>query len=205
MEVIQNLPPITKVYLGLCVALVSAVYLDLVTVYSLYLNWNLVLFHHQYWRLLTNLLFFDFFGLNFIIRLYFSIRYSEQLEGFSFRGSAKEYLVMWLFAAGGLTFFHAIVTYTNLFIRIPFIAPHLSFFIVIIWTKFNPDILLSILGLVTLRAPYFPYVLMILPLLYGDYEGFFIDFAVIFLAHLYFFLHDVYPLYSGRYLLSTRR
>jgi len=74
--------------------------------------------------------------------------------------------------------------------------------VVYVWSRRNPNVRMSFLGLFTFNAPYLPYVIVGIEGLLGQSLSIF-DILGIMIGHLYFFLEDVYPKYSGRRLLRT--
>jgi hypothetical protein len=55
--------------------------------------------HHttKIWRLFTNFLFYDYFGLNFFFHMFFVIRHCQMLEETSFRGRTGDFAYLWVF------------------------------------------------------------------------------------------------------------
>lgn len=82
-----------------------------------------------------------------------------------------------------------------------FLAPSLAFMVVYIWSKRNPEVTLSFLGLFNFNAPYLPWVILGFGLLLGQSPIY--DLLGIVVGHIYYFLEDVYPVTSGRHLLKT--
>lgn len=66
-----SLPRVTRAYLTAIVATTLALYLELVSLLLLYLNFGLVYDRFEIWRLVTNFLFFGHFGLGFFFHLTF--------------------------------------------------------------------------------------------------------------------------------------
>ncbi|QQP50656.1 Derlin [Caligus rogercresseyi] len=63
--------------------------------------------------------------------------------------------------------------------------------IVYIWSRRNPHFRISILGLVTIQAPYQPFVLLAIFFLTGHSIA--VDLLGIFAGHVYYFLEDIFP------------
>lgn len=86
--------------------------------------------------------------------------------------------------------------------RIMFLAPSLSFMIVYVWSKRNPNAILALFGLFQFSAPYLPWVLLVIGLLLDQSPVY--DILGIFVGHVYFFFEDVYPKYRpNRRVLKT--
>lgn len=82
-----------------------------------------------------------------------------------------------------------------------FLAPSLAFMTVYIWSRRNPDTLMSFLGLFPFYAPWLPWVILGFGMLLGQSPVF--DLLGIFVGHVYYFFCDVYPKITGRYILKT--
>jgi len=197
----RQIPIITKVYMTACVATSLAVYLDFVSPFDLYLNYPVIFRNWELWRILTNFFFFDYFGFNFFLHMYFFYRHSRMLEESSFRGRTADYLFMWLFGAILLLIIDFIFYYSPWFPRIMFLAPSLAFMVLYVWSKRNPHVSMSFLGLFTFTAPYLPWVILGFGMMLGQNPVF--DALGIVIGHIYYFLEDVYPQTSGRRLLKT--
>ena len=73
---------------------------------------------------------------------------------------------------------------------------------VYVWSRRNPFVRLSILGLFTVTAPYLPWVLFgFAALLHNTFP--LIDAMGILVGHVYFFLQDIYPATYGQRVLKT--
>ena len=78
----------------------------------------------------------------------------------------------------------------------PFLGHPLSSTLVYIWSRRNPDTLMSFLGLLVFRAPYLPWVLMgISFVLHGTVPR--DEFMGVVIGHVWYFFNDVYPPLHG--------
>ncbi|KAJ1907422.1 hypothetical protein IWQ60_011869, partial [Tieghemiomyces parasiticus] len=75
----------------------------------------------------------------------------------------------------------------------PFLAPALSFTVIYVWSRRNPNVQLNLMGLFTFRAPYFPLVMLGLSYLLNN-ELPVQNVCGLVVGHLYYFLEDVWPL-----------
>ncbi|KAJ3131396.1 hypothetical protein HK101_004724, partial [Irineochytrium annulatum] len=122
--------------------------------------------------------------------MFFTVRYARMLEEGSFRGRTTDFL--WLFILAAL----AIVTLTPLVTTrsttVPFLSSPLTFMLVYIWSRRNPHIRMSFLGLFTFTAPYLPWVLLGFTMVLNSTwpTGDLLGMAV---GHVYYFLDDVWP------------
>ncbi|CAK0904632.1 unnamed protein product [Prorocentrum cordatum] len=71
----QQLPPVTLSLGVASVTLMCLCSLEVITPLDLYLNWNLVLYEMQLWRLVTCFLFFGDFGLAFFWNIHVLMHY----------------------------------------------------------------------------------------------------------------------------------
>jgi Derlin-2/3 len=191
----KNVPVITRAYMTGCILTTVAVQFEWVTPLVLYLNWNLV-FQSQFWRLLTNFFFFDYFGLNFLFHMFFFLRHSRLLEEGSFRGRTGDFLYMWLFGAVFLLVIDFIFAP-----KVMFLAPSLAFMVVYVWSRRSENVRMSFLGFFTFTAPHLPWVILGFGVLLGQSPVY--DLLGICVGHLYYFLEDVYPKIRNRRLLKT--
>eukprot|EP01114_Cavostelium_apophysatum_P015820 TRINITY_DN4394_c0_g1_i1.p1 TRINITY_DN4394_c0_g1~~TRINITY_DN4394_c0_g1_i1.p1 ORF type:complete len:244 (-),score=21.19 TRINITY_DN4394_c0_g1_i1:89-820(-) len=200
----KGMPVITRSFMTGCFLTSLAVYLDLVSPMALYLNFPRITQHMELWRLVTNFFFFDTFGLNFVFHMFFMVRHSKLLEEGSFRGRTGDFLFLYIFGSVLLL----IIDYL-LFIGpagLPkmtamFLAPSLAFVVVYVWSRRNPHVQLSFLGLFNFNAPYLPWVIIGFALLLNHSPT--ADILGVIVGHIYYFLEDVYPQTTGRRLLKT--
>jgi Derlin-2/3 len=87
------------------------------------------------------------------------------------------------------------------FARILFLSNSLTFMMVYVWSKHNPFIHMSFLGLFTFTAAYLPWVLLGFSILVGSSTW--VDLLGMIAGHVYYFLEDVYPRMTGRRPLKT--
>merc|ERR1712217_811451 len=74
--------------------------LDVLSPFSLYLNWQLIIYELQLWRLVTCFLFFGTFGLPFFWNTYVLVFYCSSLEDVAFHSKSADFLWMLLCSAG---------------------------------------------------------------------------------------------------------
>lgn len=138
----------------------------------------------QLWRLVTNFLFFGNFGIDFLLHMYFLIRYCRSLEEGNFSGRSADFLFCLLF---GMTLLMALAP----FIHLMFFGSSLTFMLVYLWGRRNPHMQVSLMGLLHFQAPYLPWVLLAFSFLLGhDVTS---DGLGIVVGHLFYYLKDVWP------------
>lgn len=190
------MPPVTRSYICLSVMTTGAVALDIITPLKLYLNWGLVLDKAHVWRLFTTFMFFGNFSLDFLFHMFFLYRYCKMLETNAFRGRTADFLYMLLF--GG-----ALLLLLSPLTSIDFLGPSLTFMMVYVWGRRNARQIVSFLGMLSFRAPYLPWVLLLFSFVLGSSPT--MDMLGILAGHVYYYLADVYPAMTGVSLLKTPR
>ncbi|OUM67775.1 hypothetical protein PIROE2DRAFT_34108, partial [Piromyces sp. E2] len=73
-----------------------------------------------------------------------------------------------------------------------FLSTPLTFMLVYIWSRRNPQVRMSFLGILNFNAPYLPWVLLGFTILLNNIwpTG---DILGLIIGHVYYFLEDVYP------------
>ncbi|KAE9594671.1 hypothetical protein Lal_00037410 [Lupinus albus] len=201
----KQMPVITRSYLTAAVVTSIGCSLDIISPYHLYLNPRLVVKQYQYWRLVTNFLYFRKIDLDFLFHMFFLARYCKLLEENSFRGRAYDFLYMLLFGATvltGIVLLGGMIPYlSESFGKIIFLSNSLTFMMVYVWSRQNPFIHMNFLGLFTFTAAYLPWVLLGFSVLVG--ASAWVDLLGMIAGHAYYFLEDVYPRMTGRRPLKT--
>lgn len=87
------------------------------------------------------------------------------------------------------------------FVNVQFLGASLTYMMVYVWSRRNPHVQLSFLGLFNFTAPYLPWVLLGFSFMLGSNP--IVDILGMIAGHLYYYLEDVYPIMSGRRLLAT--
>ncbi|KAG6524004.1 hypothetical protein ZIOFF_013893 [Zingiber officinale] len=123
-------------------------------------------------------------------------RYGVQLERGPFDRRAADFLWMMLFGAFILLVLSAIP-----FFRFRFLGTSMVFMLVYVWSREFRTAQINIYGLVSLRAFYLPWALLMLDVIFGD--PLMPDLLGIFAGHVYYFLAVLHPLATGRNLLKT--
>lgn len=159
--------------------------LDLVSPFSLYLNWSLILGKGEIWRLVSCFLFFGEFGLHFFWNLYMLMFYCASLESEAFKGRPADF-VWFLMATGSIILALSYVFGTGIF----FGGAMLNV-MTYVWSRKNPHARMGVLFF-AVDAPYLPWVLCGLSLLIG--WGLADHLYGIAAGHIYYFFEEIYPL-----------
>jgi Derlin-2/3 len=165
--------------------------------YSLIHDWSMIIWpKFQLWRVFTPL-FCSGFGIQLLFTCYFRYQCMHQLEL-----SASAYMYKPADLVFFLIFSTAMFNLVNTFIPLLVFEEALTMAIVYIWSQFFKDNIVTFLFGMRFPAPYFPWVLLLMDLLYeksliGSIVG-------LLVGHLYYFLYTIYPSTSGRSsILST--
>ncbi|MCL7035775.1 hypothetical protein MKW94_016845, partial [Papaver nudicaule] len=113
-------------------------------------------------------------NLDFLFHMFFLARYCKLLEENSFRGRTADFFYMLLFGATvltGIVLVGGMIPYiSESFAKILFLSNSLTFMMVYVWSKQNPFIHMSFLGIFTFTAAYLPWVLLGFSVLVALYD-----------------------------------
>lgn len=185
-----EMPLITRCWTTGVVLTSVLVQCRVISPYNLFYSVRVVFNKGQYWRILGTFFYFGPLNLDLVFHLFFLQRYSRLLEESSGRSPAR-FSWLLLFAAGMLLIMAPIFS-------IAFLGSALSSVLVYIWSRRNPDTMLSFLGLMTFRAPWLPLVLMgfaftvhgVIP---KD------EICGLVVGHLWYYFNDIYPPTHGNH------
>ncbi|KAJ7525779.1 hypothetical protein O6H91_17G066100 [Diphasiastrum complanatum] len=200
----KQMPIITRSYLTLSVLTTVCCALEVISPFNVYLNPTRVIKHYEIWRLITNFLYFGRLDLDFLFHMFFLGRYCKLLEETSFRGRTADFFFMLIFGGSFLTLVVIcgdLSSFAAPFADILFLSNSLTFMMVYVWSKRNPFVHMSFLGLFSFTAPYLPWVLLGFSIMVGSSPW--VDLLGMAAGHVYYFLEDVYPLMTGRRVLKT--
>lgn len=199
-----SMAPVTRGYMTLVVLTTIAVEFGLVNPASLLLNWKLIFYRFEIWRVVTCFIFFGGFGLGFLFQVYFLVKYSGMMEadpfpsgGGSHQGTTADYFFM--LVVGALVMF--LVT---IFFPMPVLGSCMVFMIIYTWSRRNPQQPMSFFGF-KFAGIYTPWVLVAFHVLVGHSPV--PDLIGIAAGHVYYFVQEVLPVadtpLKGRRLLHT--
>eukprot|EP00940_MAST-03C_sp_MAST-3C-sp2_P001190 g1190.t1 len=180
----KEIPIVSRIYLTLSFVTTAACALDLVSPFSLYFNYKLIVDKGEIWRLFTNFFFFGMFSVDFLFHMYFLVRYSRLLEDGYFRGRTADFVFMLLIGS-------VVMLTLAPFINVQFLGSSLTFMMVYVWGQRNPLVRMSFLGLFPFTAPYLPWVLFSFSVMLGNSAT--IDLVGIAVGHFYFYLDEILP------------
>lgn len=190
-----TMPVVTRAYLVGCTAMTLFTMIHVLKPVSLFLSFSAVLPPHwQVWRLLTNFVFFDStFSLSWFFHMYFFVRHSAALERESFADRTADFAWLWATCSVFLAAINAALFYIPVTAHLaqPFLGPSLTFAVVYIWSRRNPDVMMSFFGLFVFAAPYLPWVLILFGAMLGHNPIH--DVLGLIAGHVYYYFEDVLP------------
>mmetsp|Transcript_40658 Transcript_40658/g.96552 ORF Transcript_40658/g.96552 Transcript_40658/m.96552 type:complete len:264 (-) Transcript_40658:623-1414(-) len=184
-----EIPIITRCYFTISVVTTLACYFDLISPFTLYLNYRLIWEKMEVWRIFSNFFFFGMPSLDFVFHMYFLVRYCRWLEETSFRGKPSDMFTMILFGASLML---VIAPFSSVF----FLGHSLTFMMVYVWSRRN-DHRMNFMGFFFFNAPYLPWVLLVFSMILGASPV--VDLVGIIVGHLYYYLEDIVPRMPGRF------
>ncbi|CAK9008866.1 unnamed protein product [Durusdinium trenchii] len=185
VAVIGHQPPVTRCLLFASASLMVLCTLEILSPFTLYLNWQLIIYELQLWRLVTCFLFLGTFSLPYCWNTWVLVHYCSSLEDVAFHQKSADFLWMLICGAG------MILALTYFFGNTYFVSGALIDLMTYVWGRRNSTAQMQVLFF-TVRAPYLPWVLSWISLLMGgNIQDHLLGIAV---GHTYFFFEDVYPL-----------
>ncbi|GMG14380.1 hypothetical protein B5S33_g2293 [[Candida] boidinii] len=192
LQWIMEIPPVTR---SLAIGIIGASILQSVNYISksdCYYSYENVFKKGQYFRLITSLLYTGELNWDLFINLYVLVRNSSSLEQ-SFLNS-RDYL--WLI---GIIYILLII-YSSFIFNLKLFSSPLKLTLVYIWSKRNPNIEISIMGILNFKLVYLPFVMIIFSQLtsFGiagmDYsKELKSELSGIIIGHILIFFYDIYP------------
>lgn len=194
-EWFRKLPPITRTYLVAAVTTTFLVQFKIVSAYLLYLDFNLIFYKFNFWRLITCFLFFGTFSLPFIFTMVMLVQNFRSAETQYFSGSRgmAEFIHLLLFGMIGTYLIHAFWS------PLPFPGDVLMFLVMYVWSRKQPMSGTVIYGFM-FKAWHVPFLFLAFNYLLGasPYQSI----VGILLGHLYHFMTDIVPLRYKRNVLT---
>jgi len=189
----NSIPLVTRYHLagGLSATLLFA--LGMTSPMNWVLNYQLVWSRFQVWRLLTNHLIMGK-GFSLLIRLLHLFKYGGELERGTFQENSVEYSFFLFFGI----MIETICGYMMGLSVLSFATIHM---IMYVWARNHPNDQVSLMGVLTLKAPFLPWAFVVLTVIMGGDP--ILDLLGIFAGHVYWFLTDVLPKTHNIRLLKT--
>ncbi|KAL7418148.1 Derlin [Mrakia frigida] len=184
---VREIPPITRAWVGLCIASSIAVQCKIVAPLHLYFSWKSTFGKMELWRPISTFIYFGPLSMEFLIHLFFIMRYSRLLEENSYANRRADFLWLLIVCSAMLLLISPLFT-------VPFLSGSLAFALVYIWSRRNPSVQMSLMGVITLRAPYLPLALVgVSWAMYNDWRSAVADGMGCVVGHIWYFGMDVWP------------
>jgi len=179
MDEIRKIPPVTRTLVASTIAVSFPVILQIVSPYKILFVWQLVK-KGQLWRIPSSF-FFGGSGFAFIFDLMMLYRGSDALESIWYSRRSADYAWQLFLASTAIlglniplgTFVH----YRALLTCITYLT-----------SRLNPDAPVSILGLLTVKAMYFPAALLAMDLIQAGPQATIVSLTGVLVGHLWYML-----------------
>eukprot|EP00182_Erythrolobus_australicus_P003664 CAMPEP_0185829736 /NCGR_PEP_ID=MMETSP1353-20130828/421_1 /TAXON_ID=1077150 /ORGANISM="Erythrolobus australicus, Strain CCMP3124" /LENGTH=273 /DNA_ID=CAMNT_0028527557 /DNA_START=161 /DNA_END=982 /DNA_ORIENTATION=- len=193
----MSIPHVTRNLVAASAVVTLGSQLGLFPVHSVLLLWPKIFGQLQIWRLVFSFLFMGPLGFHLIFMAAIFYRHSKMLEQGEFLSNAADYV-----------WFLLIVTMVALplafFLKLLYMGPALVFAMLQLWSRRNANQMVSIYGLITFPALYYPYALLAVNMVLTGGAIDWIGLSGIVAGHVYYFLDTVYPAMPGkRRVIST--
>ncbi|KAG8946801.1 hypothetical protein FRC04_011457 [Tulasnella sp. 424] len=179
MDEIRKIPPVTRTLVAATVGISVPVMLQLVSGYRILFVWKLVK-GGQVWRIPTSF-FFGGSGFAFLFDLVMLYRNSEQLETAWYPRRSADY-------AYQLGLASAVILALNIPLETFVHYRALLSCITYLSTRLSPDTPMSIFGLITIKALYFPFALVALDLIQAGPAAAMISLTGVVAGHIWYML-----------------
>jgi len=190
----KELPIVTKWLFALSFGLTLVANFGLINPIFLILDFHKVFYNFEIWRLFTAFLFHGRLGFPFLIHMVFLVQYGKSLEQTMFFGKTADYV--YFLGVGSL-----LLLVIAFFLNLPILGMSLIMMIIYLWSRKNPNVVMSFMFGIRFQSFYFPWVLVIFNVLLGGFP--LSELMGIIVGHVYFFLEDIYPATGGPRLLKT--
>jgi len=121
------------------------------------------------------------------------------------RGRTSDFVFLYLFGAVSLLVLDFGFWWTGILNAPLILGPSLSFMVLYVWARRNPDVRMNFLGFFTFNAPYLPYVIIGLEFMLGQHWSVYDLFGIV-VGHVYWYIMHSYPDRMNREpLLKTPR
>ncbi|KAF2404423.1 DER1-domain-containing protein [Trichodelitschia bisporula] len=178
-----EMPLLTRWWTSSAIACAVLVQCRILSPFNLFYSYRAVM-KGQYWRLFTPFIYFGPLSLDLLFHVFFLARYSRLIEESSGRSPAH-YSYMLAFAAAFLLCLAPLFSIT-------FLGSAASSTMVYVWSRRNPDTLLSFFGLLVFRAPWLPWVLMAVSVaMHGIIPR--DEICGVVVGHVWYYFNDIYP------------
>ncbi|KAI5171398.1 Derlin-2/3 [Nematocida sp. LUAm3] len=188
----KAIPIISRVFFTLSISLTLLTYLDIISPYTLIYSWEHMK-RMELWRALTTFFYWGPATLDVFIHQFFMLKYCVMLEESC--SDPSDFLYM-------LSFGMSLIFLMGNLLGMPKMSNSLSTYIIYVWSKKNPLIIVQYMGVFNIPAYYIPCIMFLFSLIVekklpqSDLVG-------ILSGHIYFYLKNVYSKSTGTDPLRT--
>ncbi|KAJ1834790.1 hypothetical protein LPJ63_001675 [Coemansia sp. RSA 2711] len=180
-----QLPPFTRIYTTGIVLLTLALQMEWVTPFQLFYTYHTTFVQGEYWRLATSFLFLGGFSLDWVLNVYFIVRYCRDLEEGSYLNRPADFVWMVFLMCIALL---AISPY----LEAPFLGDLLVASLTYMWSRHYSYLFINFMGLFTTSAAYLPWILVAFSSLVENRWPT-VDLVAISVGHVFWFLSEEWP------------
>lgn len=195
----KGLPIITRAGVTCIFVVTVLVTMGIVDPYLLVLDWTMIVSKFHVWRLMSCVLFFGPFSMQWMFQMYFFTSFGTKLENNEIFSSPGDYPFFVAFQILCLSIISVFLSWPN---GIPLLGPSLVFAMIYYWSRREPYAQLSFFSF-QIQGFQFPFVLMFFGMLMGN--PIWNDLLGLASAHLYYFLKEVCPQEYGKTFIWTPR
>ncbi|WVN87257.1 uncharacterized protein L203_102434 [Cryptococcus depauperatus CBS 7841] len=184
----RSVPPVTRtLLLGMAIVTVPCL-LGILSPSTVTLSWRRTLRSFELWRPIT-CFFFGGSGFPLLYDFFLIFRNSSSMETEVYSGDTAEYAWLHLMLGVFLLFF-------NLLFDLPFLFRSLLHAQTYVWCRANPNVKVSIFGLLTIPTSLYPISLIVLDLLTGGPLKAIAGVMGLLAGHLWWFIATYLPVYA---------
>ncbi|KAJ2496879.1 hypothetical protein GGH96_005522 [Coemansia sp. RSA 1972] len=180
-----QLPLFTRIYTTGIVVLTLAIQLEWASPLTLFYTYHTVFIQGEYWRLLTTFLFLGTFSLDWILNIYFIVRYCRDLEEGSYLNRPADF--MWM-----VVLMCATLLVISPYLGTVFLGDLLVSSLTYMWSRHYSYLFINFMGLFTTSAAYLPWVLVAFSSVVENRWPV-VDLAAIGVGHVFWFLGEEWP------------
>jgi len=199
-----GIPPVTRTMISVVIVTSTLCQIGVVSPAWLQLNWRMIAYELELWRVVTTFLFVGPVGFEWILSVGMFTQMSQSLETSLFTGRRGDYVFLILYGISAtLMASLVLLRYADSSLHVPFLGPALAFMLLYVWAYSNPLIKVNIMGIVPVHAPYLPWVLVGFSIM--THSSVHTQLLGIAIGHSFYFLEEVYPRIKGDKPLTPLR
>lgn len=191
-EVLEQLPSITKVWFIACFLMTAAVSFNVLAWQQIAYDWPSIWHKFEIWRFLTGFMFLGKFSLGFLFQIMMLVNFSWGYETNPFRtdggrgaGTSADY-------AATLIFCGVLDLVVGYLLGEVFLARHLLYSLTYIWSRKNPDEVVSLMFGIKCTGLYLPWYFMAFSVCLG--QGITPHLVGVVIGHIFYYITQIKPM-----------